>query len=89
MGSSEFEIQCHRCGGPGTRLPSPPFKGERGLRIQENICRSCWADWLKHQTALINHYGLDPREASARDFLYGQIDQVLLGDEPEISPTTD
>jgi hypothetical protein len=29
---------------------------------------------------LINHHGLDPREASAREFLYGQIETVLLGD---------
>ena len=29
---------------------------------------------------LINHYGLDPREAKAREFLYEQIEQVLLGD---------
>ena len=35
---------------------------------------------MKHQTALINHYGLDPREAKSRDFLYQQIDDVLLGD---------
>ncbi len=31
------------------------------------------------QTLLINHYGLDPRDAEARKFLYGQIETVLLG----------
>jgi Fe-S cluster biosynthesis and repair protein YggX len=44
------------------------------------ICPSCWAAWLKHQTLLINHYGLDPREQKSRDFLYAQIDHALLGD---------
>jgi hypothetical protein len=29
---------------------------------------------------LINHYGLDPREAKSKEFLYGQIETVLLGD---------
>jgi Fe-S cluster biosynthesis and repair protein YggX len=35
---------------------------------------------LKHQTLLINHYGLDPRDPKAREFLYSQVDEVLLGD---------
>ena len=32
----------------------------------------------RHQTSLINHYGLDPREPQAREFLYEQIEKVLL-----------
>jgi len=39
---------------------------------------------LEHQTLLINHYGLDPRDAKAREFLYSQIEKVLLkGEEGE------
>jgi Fe-S cluster biosynthesis and repair protein YggX len=74
------EIACRRCNAPRPRLPKPPFRNERGARIQAEICTLCWAEWLKHQTALINHYGLDPREPQSRDFLYQQIDDVLLGD---------
>lgn len=51
-----------------------------GQRIVAEICANCWKDWLQHQTLLINHYGLDPREPKARSFLYEQIEQVLLGD---------
>ena len=60
---------------------APPFRSERGARIRAAICRGCWADWLQHQTLLINHYGLDPRERKSREFLYAQIDEVLLGDQ--------
>ena len=74
------EIRCRRCGETRPALEKPPFRGERGDRIRESICPACWADWLKHQTLLINHYGLDPREAKAKDFLYKQIDEALLGD---------
>ncbi len=73
-------ISCRRCQADRPALDRPPFRGERGERIQQQICVDCWAEWLKHQTLLINHYGLDPREASARAFLYEQIDEVLLGD---------
>lgn len=73
-------IRCHRCAEDRPALASPPFRGERGEQIQGRICEGCWAEWLKHQTLLINHYGLDPRDAGARAFLYQQIDDVLLGD---------
>lgn len=81
--SSEAEIHCRRCDAPRPRLERAPFRDERGDRIQSVICRSCWADWLQHQTLLINHYGLDPRDPESRAFLYDQIDQVLLGDGDE------
>ena len=72
-------IECRRCGPEKPTLAKPPFRNDLGQRIQEQICTACWADWLQHQTLLINHYGLDPREAKAREFLYGQIETVLLG----------
>jgi Fe-S cluster biosynthesis and repair protein YggX len=78
--SPETEIHCRRCDDARPRLAKPPFRDERGERIQAQICSICWAEWLKHQTVLINHYGLDPRDPESRAFLYEQIDQVLLGD---------
>ncbi len=75
---SDATIECRRCGADAPRLPKPPFRTELGGRIQAEICANCWKDWLQHQTLLINHYGLDPREPKAREFLYEQIEQVLL-----------
>ena len=72
-------IECRRCGPDKPKLAKPPFRTELGERIQKEICSGCWAEWLQHQTLLINHYGLDPRDAKAREFLYGQIETVLLG----------
>ncbi len=80
MTTPDVEIHCRRCDAPRPRLQKPPFRDARGERIQGEICQICWGEWLKHQTLLINHYGLDPRDPEARTFLYEQIDQVLLGD---------
>lgn len=73
-------IHCKRCDREKLALEKPPFRSDRGARIQSQICSDCWKEWLQHQTLLINHYGLDPREKKSRDFLYSQIDEVLLGD---------
>jgi len=77
-------IECTRCGRDAPQLDKPPFRNELGERIHKEICRNCWDDWLQHQTLLINHYGLDPRDPKARKFLYEQIEAVLLkGEEGE------
>jgi Fe-S cluster biosynthesis and repair protein YggX len=79
-GSNDLETNtCRRCGEVTSPLDRPPSRTELGERSQLSVCPSCWKEWLKHQTQLINHYGLDPREAQARQFLYTQIEQVLLG----------
>ncbi len=73
-------IQCRRCKEEKEPLDRAPFRNDLGERILAAICRDCWAEWLQHQTLLINHYGLDPREPRSKEFLYAQTEQVLLGD---------
>jgi Fe-S cluster biosynthesis and repair protein YggX len=74
-------IQCRRCKKEAPKLEKAPFRNPLGERILEEICQACWSDWLEHQTLLINHYGLDPRDPKARAFLYTQIEKVLLNEE--------
>lgn len=78
---NQTTIRCRRCGQERFRLERPPFKNDLGRRIHEEICPLCWAEWLQHQTMLINHYGLDLRDVRAREFLYAQIESALFGGE--------
>lgn len=59
-------------------MEKAPFRNAIGERVRHEICQACWGEWLQHQTLLINHYGLDPRDPKAREFLYQQIETVLL-----------
>ena len=74
-------VHCRRCKKEAPRLEKAPFRNPMGERIHGEICQACWSDWLEHQTLLINHYGLDPRDPRARQFLYEQIEKVLLEGE--------
>ena len=49
-----------------------------GARIVAEICRECWAAWLKQQTMLINHYGLNVMEPQARTFLTRNMDAFIF-----------
>ena len=74
-------LTCSRCGQQRDSLPFRPFQNDLGLRVYEQICGVCWAEWLKTQQQLINHYGLNVREAEAKKFLFAQMDQFLFGEQ--------
>ena len=72
------EIQCTRCGETRPPLPYAPLNNELGSRVQAEICQVCWGEWLKYQTMLINHYGLNVRVAEAKTFLMQNMEKFLF-----------
>jgi Fe-S cluster biosynthesis and repair protein YggX len=71
-------VKCARCGKEKEAFDRAPFPGAMGARILEGTCRDCWADWLKQQTMLINHYGLNVMDAQARQFLTRNMEAFLF-----------
>jgi Fe-S cluster biosynthesis and repair protein YggX len=57
-----------------------PFQNDLGRRAYDQICATCWADWLKMQQQLINHYGLNLRDPQAKEFLFRQMEQFLFSE---------
>ena len=80
------DVTCVRCGETRAGLPFAPFNNDLGRRIHAEICNVCWAEWLKHQTMLINHYGLNVREPDAKTFLLENTEKFLYrtGDADEV-----
>jgi Fe-S cluster biosynthesis and repair protein YggX len=74
------EIQCAKCGQAGPQLAKAPLRNELGERILQNICQRCWDQWLRYQTALINHNGLDVRDKPAKEFLIANMEAFLFRD---------
>lgn len=50
---------CARTGRPGSQLGEPPFRGEIGQWIQENIAAETWQLWIDQGTKVINELRLD------------------------------
>jgi Fe-S cluster biosynthesis and repair protein YggX len=72
------EIACTRCAKTRTGFDRPPFPGVIGARVVQEICQQCWGEWLKQQTMLINHYGLNVMEPQARTFLTRNMEAFLF-----------
>jgi len=71
-------ISCVRCNQTGAPLAKAPFRNELGERILASICQDCWGQWLRFQTQLINHHGLDVRDRPAREFLTTNMEGFLF-----------
>lgn len=71
-------VTCQKCGQVAAGFERPPFPGALGQRIVAGTCKGCWAQWLKQQTMLINHYGLNVMDPQARKFLTQNMSAFLF-----------
>lgn len=56
----------------------PPYPGELGKRIFELVSKKAWADWIKHQTMLVNENRLNLADVKARKYLAEQMSAHFL-----------
>ena len=79
-------VQCAKLGKEAEGLDRPPYPGELGQRIYDNISKEAWQLWIKHQTILINENRLSPIDPKHRKFLEEQMEKFLFeggGEMPE------
>jgi Fe-S cluster biosynthesis and repair protein YggX len=62
-------------------LDFPPFPGELGQKVFENVSKEAWKQWLAQQTILINEYRLSSLDPKARSFLQEEMQKFLFNDE--------
>lgn len=72
-------VRCIVLGREAEGLSRPPYPGELGQRIYDNVSKEAWEQWLRHQTMLINEYRLTPVEPKARQFLKDEMQKFLFG----------
>jgi Fe-S cluster biosynthesis and repair protein YggX len=74
----EKKITCARCGQHRPQMGFKPFQNELGQQLFDTICTVCWAEWLKTQQQLINHYALNLLDPKSKQFLVEQLRAFLL-----------
>ena len=72
-------VHCIKLEKEAEGLDFPPYPGDLGKRIWENVSKDAWAAWLKHQTMLVNENRLNLADARARQYLARQMDQFFFG----------
>jgi Fe-S cluster biosynthesis and repair protein YggX len=65
-------------------LDAPPFKGELGQRIYEHVSKDAWALWQPQSVLVINHYGLNMADPSARQFIKEQMEAFFFAPDARL-----
>jgi Fe-S cluster biosynthesis and repair protein YggX len=73
-------VDCVKFGRPMPALPKPPFPGQLGQRIFENVSAEGWKLWEEHSKIVLNHYGLSLADPEARKFLMKQMEEFFFGE---------
>ncbi len=71
-------VKCVKLGKELEGLERPPYPGDLGSRILENVSKEGWNMWLQHQTILINEYRLTPIEPKDRKFLEDEMEKFFF-----------
>jgi Fe-S cluster biosynthesis and repair protein YggX len=72
-------VHCVLLGREAEGLDRPPYPGELGQRIFNNVSREAWQRWVAHQTMLLNEYRLTPIDPKARKFLVTEMEKFFFG----------
>jgi Fe-S cluster biosynthesis and repair protein YggX len=73
-------VTCIKLQKEGEGLDFPPYPGELGKKIWEQVSKEAWGGWLKHQTMLVNENRLNLADVRARKYLATQMDAYFFGD---------
>ena len=72
-------VHCVVLGAEAEGLDRPPYPGELGQRIFDNVSKQGWQRWVAHQTMLLNEYRLTPIDPKARKFLVAEMEKFFFG----------
>ncbi|MDQ3169986.1 MAG: oxidative damage protection protein [Acidobacteriota bacterium] len=67
-------------------LESPPWPGELGQRIYENVSAEAWADWEERMKMILNEYKLLPFQKEAQALVAKYMEDYFFGPESAAAP---
>ncbi|MDO8891238.1 MAG: oxidative damage protection protein [Sulfurimicrobium sp.] len=72
-------VKCIKLGREAEGLDFPPYPGDLGKRLYENVSKEAWAAWVKQQTMLVNENRLNLADPKARKYLAEQTEAHFFG----------
>lgn len=73
-------VHCVKLGRELEGLDRPPYPGELGKRIYENVSKEAWQGWIRYQTMLVNENRLNLADPAARKYLAEQMEAYFFSE---------
>jgi Fe-S cluster biosynthesis and repair protein YggX len=67
-------------------LDAPPWPGELGQRIYDNVSAQAWKLWEERQKMILNEYRLMPWQKEAQDLIAKQLEDFFFGESAALPP---
>ena len=74
-------VQCIKLKKEAPGLARPPYPGEKGLWVYNNISQEAWNLWQQHQTRLINEKRLSLISPETRHYLNDQMEKFFKDED--------
>jgi len=78
-------VKCIKLRREAEALDFPPYPGELGKRIFENVSKEAWKQWLEQQKMLVNENQLNLADKKARDYLAQQMENHFFGSGADVA----
>lgn len=79
-------VHCIKLNADAEGLDKPPFKGELGERVYQNVSKQAWRMWLEHSKMLINEYRLDLVSEQGQRIWMTELEKYFFGDGSAAPP---
>jgi Fe-S cluster biosynthesis and repair protein YggX len=67
-------------------LDTPPWPGELGQRVFENVSAQAWKMWEDRQKMILNEYRLMPWQKEAQQLMATQMEEFFFGQNAALPP---
>lgn len=80
FGAMARMVNCVKLGREAEGMDKPPFKGELGQRVFENVSKEAYREWIAHSTMLINELRLDFNDPKAQQKWLSECEKFFFGE---------
>ena len=78
-------VQCVYLKKEAEGLDFPPYPGDLGKRIYDNVSKEAFEQWKRHQTMLVNENRLNLADQRARQYLARQMENHFFGSGADVA----
>jgi Fe-S cluster biosynthesis and repair protein YggX len=84
--TSGRKVKCAKLQRELPALDAPPWPGELGQRIYENISAEAWKMWEERMKMILNEYRLMPWQKEAQDLVAKHMEDFFFGEGSALPP---
>ncbi len=74
-------VFCKKLGKEAPGLETPPFPGNKGQYIFDNVSQQAWNEWIAMQTMIINEQRLASFDPKAKQILESEREKFLFSND--------